>query len=331
MRIGCVGFATERGLGRLVKDFVAHGVVTDVLVVEHSTIPTQDWYPDAPRIKAREVNHYHPQLQEFCRGKDAMLFFETPHDWTLIDFCKSIGVRTYLVTMMECTPLNHPVPHKYLCPSLLDVQEFAKYNHAFLPLPVEVPWRLRERAEHFIHNGGYLGIRGREGTCTLIEAMRHVKARIRLTIRVQENVDKEHQLMAAMDPRIEYLAGTVPWESLYAEGDVAVGAQKWNGCSLPLQEAFASGLLVMNTDRFPMNTWLPKSPLVPVAQTIPGSSIGRAYRKFEESVVDPRTLAETIDAWHGRDIAEFSRMGQDWALRNSWEVLKPRWMKELSS
>ena len=34
--------------------------------------------------------------------------------------------------------------------------------------------------------------------------------------------------------------------------------EKFNGLSLPLQEARAAGMLVLATDRFPMNTWLPR-------------------------------------------------------------------------
>jgi hypothetical protein len=205
----------------------------------------------------------------------------------------------------------------------------------FLPLPVEYPWRLRERALHFVHNGGYLGVKTpqgnvrREGTSTLIEAMRHIKSPLKLTIRVQENVDAVHLDMVKADPRIEYIAESLPREQLYIAGDVAVGAQRWNGCSLPLNEARAAGMLVMNTDRFPMNAWLPKEPLIPVERYIKGASIGGAYLNFDEAVVTPEAVATTMDEWYGKDITSFSLSGKAWAEQNSWAALKQQWVEVL--
>lgn len=335
MRVGSICYATSRGLGHLCRDFHRHGLVTDVMVVEHPGVPTnRDWYPGAPTTPLRQPDV--GLMREFCKGKDAMLFFETPFHWPLLDYCRGVGVKTFLVTMYECTPTRRPHPYKYICPSLLDVEYFGRWDHAYLPLPVEYPWRLRTRAFHFVHNGGYLGVRARggvqrEGTTTLIEAMQHVKAQIKLTIRVQENVSQRHVAMCMADPRIRYLPLNVPYDRLYAEGDVAVGAQRWNGCSLPLQEAFAAGMLVINTNRFPMNTWLPRDPLVPARREIPGSKIGRPYLEFTEADVHPEDLAATIDKWFGRDITEYSLRGKHWAAENSWETLKPRWQEVLQS
>lgn len=371
MRCGSICYATSRGLGHLCRDFHRKGLVTDVMIVEHPGVPTnQDWYPDAPRVPLRGIHSHVGSVQDFCRGKDVMLFFETPFHWPLLAWCRQNRIRTFLVTMYECTPRHHARPDVYLCPSVLDLDVFADHGEeveaardigpghvvgptfntlwkdrpgrdgaraVWVQLPVEYPWRLRERAEHFVHNGGYLGVRTRqggvqrEGTTTLIEAMRHVKSPIRLTVRVQENVSSEHQLVCAGDSRIRYVPSTVPYQELYGEGDVCVGAQRWNGCSLPLQEAFASGMLVMNTDRYPMNTWLPNEPLVPVRNWIKGVSIGGTYMTFDEAAVHPEDLAAKIDEWYGRDITHFSRWGLKWAEKNSWKALLPYWRKVLES
>lgn len=332
MKIGTICYATSRGLGHLAHDFYLNNVITDVCVMRHRSIPMQDWYPGAPVVSGLTPSDVRT-MRDFCRGMDAMLWFENPFDWELIPFCHSAGVRTYLVTMYECHPKSRHygryTPTRYLCPSALDMQYFPKQSTQ-VQLPVEYPWKLRTNAWHFVHNGGYLGIRGREGTTVLIEAMQYVKSLIRLTIRVQENVGEEHQRIAARDGRIEYVNHQVDYHSLYATGDVCVGAQRWNGCSLPLQEAFASGMLVMNTDRFPMNTWLPRAPLVTPDRIIPNSCISGAYLNFEESVVSPRTLAAKIDDFYGRDVTEYSLSGKAWAEQNSWSALKETWLEVLS-
>lgn len=332
MKIGTVAYSISRGLGHLAHDFYLNKVITDVCVMRHRSIPMQDWYPGAVTVSGLTPADRRT-MRDFCRSMDAMIWFENPHDWDLIPYCRSAGVRTYVCVMHECHPKSRHyglyTPTRYLCPSALDVKYFPTQSTQ-VQLPVEYPWKLRERACHFVHNGGYLGIRGREGTTILIEAMQYVKSPIRLTIRVQENVDEEHQRMMARDNRIEYINRQVEYHELYGEGDVCVGAQRWNGCSLPLQEAFASGMMVMNTDRFPMNTWLPRAPLVTPDSVIPNSCISGAYLNFDESVVSPRTLAAKIDDFYGRDITGYSLLGKRWAEQNSWSALKESWLEVLS-
>src|SRR5437667_5212138 len=184
MRIGTIAYATSRGLGHLARDFYKNGVITDVLVVRHNSVPTHDeWYPGAPQTLLRPFDH--KLARDFCSEMDAMLFFETPFDWNIIPFCRGRGIRTFLMPMYECTPIQRCEPDRYICPSLLDLQYFPN-NSIFLPIPVDYQWRLRERALTYLHNGGYLGLRGREGTTLLIEAMQFVKSPLKLTLRCKE-------------------------------------------------------------------------------------------------------------------------------------------------
>lgn len=328
MKIGSTCYATSRGLGHLARDFFNHGLVTHPYVVCHSRVPENtDWYPGAPRT--RDINGDKEKICQYFKGMDALLFFETPFNWSLMDWAAEQGIRTYLITMYECTPISHRKPYRYICPSALDMEYFPT-DSVYLPLPVEYPWRRRCHAEHFVHNGGYLGLRGREGTTLLIEAMEYVKSPIKLTIRVQENVGDIHRRKIGNDKRITYIAETVPYETLYATGDVVVQPQKFNGCSLPLQEALASGMVVMSTDRFPMNTWLPKEPLIPVA-AYGKARIGGAYMEFDEAHIKPEDIATTIDAWHGKDITALSEYGRQWAKQMTWEVLGPKYREVLSN
>lgn len=330
MKVGTICYATSRGLGHLARDFYVNGVVTDFMVMLHPDVPAnKDWYPNAPTVDKKNPDL--TVMKAFCAGMDAMLFFETPFEWSLLNYCRSIGVRTYLITMYECTPRDHGRPHKYLCPSLLDVDYF---NGELVTLPVDREWKLKEHAEVFVHNGGYLGEPGsdgvmREGTETVIRAMSYVKSPLKLLIRTQEEVAPNLQKIMARDKRIEYMLGTVPYDDLYSTADVSIGAQKWNGCSLPLQEAFASGVLVINTDRYPMNRWLPREALVKPSQTVK-HTIGRCM-EFDESIVNPLWLAAKMDEWYGKNITQQSLAGKAWADRNSWAALKPHYQSILGS
>lgn len=327
MRVGCLTYSTDRGLSHLAKAHYDHGIITDVCLVMRGRMPNHpEWYPpESPQVNLAGMDMAY--VRRWAERLDVLLAFETFFDWDLVPWCRKRGIRTVCVPMHECFKTEWPRPDKFICPSLLDLDYF---GGTFLPLPVDYPWRLRKRAEVFVHRGGYLGIRGREGTENVIEAMRHVRSPLRLIIQVQENVSREAQRLAAADPRIDYRAETIPYEELYAEGDVAVGAQKWNGCSLPLQEACASGMLVMNTDRYPTNTWLSREPLIPVDHHVK-SRIGGAYLNFDEAIVKPEAIAAKMDEYYGKDITAFSLAGKAWAEENSWEKLGPCWLESLSS
>jgi len=331
VKIGTVAYATTQGLGILAKGFFDHGIVTDVLVVEHSSRPTErDWYPDAPTTPSRPFNA--GLARDFAAGMDAMLFFETPFDWELLPFCRSKGIPTTMMPMYECMPRELPrCPDEFICPSALDGLYYP--GHPVLPVPVEVEWKQRNTAHTFIHNAGRLGLQGRNGTLELLQAMQFVDSPVRLIVRAQDSaVSKVLKRVPQIenDNRVTIEIGTIPPAELWETGDVFVFPEKFNGLSLPLQESRASGMLVMATDRFPMNTWLPRSPLIPVEKYI-RSCVSPRCLPFDAAVVEPRAIAAAIDAWYGRDIRDYSRAGFQWAKNMSWDALKPRYMEHLAA
>lgn len=331
MRVGSVVYATEQGLGVLAKSFFDAGVLTDVLVVRHGRHRTHDeWYPGAPQVADVRNPHCREKMADFCSSMDAMLFFETPFNWDLIPHCRLRSVKTILMPMYECMPENLPfVPDAYLNPSLLDQKYYPQGTH--IPVPVSVPWRQRERVEVFVHNAGHGGLKGRNGTRELVEAMRYTKSPAKLILREQKH--SNWPPYSELFGKVDYRPGTFPHEKLFEEGDAFVFPEKFNGLSLPLQEARASGMLVMCLDRFPMNEWLPNNTepdsanvLIPLAGTN-RNRIGPPYNEFDEAVADPRAIAAKIDEWYGRDVREYSLSGQQWAKDNSWDALRPRYVE----
>lgn len=327
MRVGSVVYATDQGLGYLAKSFFDAGVVTDVAVVAHGRHTTHwDWYlPGSLRVMNLRRPSECEAMKGLCRRVDAMLFFETPFHWPLIDYCREIGVATFLMTMYECTPKVLPsTPDIFLCPSLLDSQYFPQERSTYLPVPVDpVPWRQRTKAEVFVHNAGHGGLKGRNGTRELLEAIPLVRSGAKFIVRSQEPIPhKPH-------PNLEVRIGTVPRSELYDEGDVFIFPEKFNGLSLPLQEAKASGMLVVAADRFPINTWLHREPRIPVRE-YRTTSIGPPYNEFQEAVIDPVDIARMVDSLYGKDITNISLHGQKWAETMSWEILKPQYLEEIT-
>ena len=337
MRVGCVGYATAQGLGHLAKSFYDAGVITDMMVYRHphGTPSHMEWYPEGTmEITSRTIAG--PDVERFLDDIDVMLFFETPFDWSFPNRCHERGVKTVIIPMYEWF-LEHP-RHKFdlfINPSLLDQQYFPDGIHIPIPVEPHIKWTRRTKARRFLHNAGNIGSRNHKGTLELIRALAYVQSDIDLTIRCQKpegiyKLLKEADLpKTAVVPTI--IAGEVPRHQLFDPVyDVYVAPEKYNGLSLPLQEAFASGMMVMTTNRFPTNQWLPEEPLIPVASRRI-TQVMSGHLKIEESVVDPVAIAACIDQWADQDIEKFSLEGENYRTANSWEMLKHRYIEALES
>lgn len=335
-RIGALCYATEQGLGRLMKSFYDGGAVQDVLIFRHTAgrKTHTEWYPEGTQeLVGRPFNG--PKIDEFLSRVQAMLFFETPFDWQFLTYCKARGVKTILMPMYEWTPRVWPVkPDAVLCPSLLDLDyfrpEFPEGMARFLHVPVDpTTWKLRSRAVRFLHNAGNIGSREHKGTRQLLEALPYCASPFTLTIRAQDTTSMDSMLRecrwARKDYRVEIVMGEIPYNQLWDHHDVYIAPEKYNGLSLPLQEAYAAGLTVMASDRYPHNTWLPTEPLIQVERVVPDVCISRNYRTFGESIVNPKTIAEHIEYWYNRNTSTFSQKGQEWGVANSWECLLPKY------
>ena len=329
MKIGTIAYPTMQGIGFLAKWFYDAGVVDSVMTVAHSKHKNHyRWFPNGTRASQGTIAS---RFKTFADGLDAMLFFETPFDWKIIPICREMGIKTFLMPMYECMPKVLPyVPDRYICPSLLDLKYYPD-NSTWIPIPVDVKWRQRTRAEVFIHNAGHGGLMGRNGTSELLMAMEHVKSDLKLIVRCQENAKyaSEWQRYAEQSPsNVVFQRVDLPFEELYSEGDVFVFPEKFNGLSLPLQEARASGMVVMSPKRFPMDIWLPHEYLIPVSSYRTTQVSGRC-NDFELANVEPIAIAETMDACYGQDITQYSNDGQAWARTMSWDELKPQYLEHI--
>lgn len=331
MRVGSLNYATTQGLGILARDFYDNGIINEFMIVEHSSRKTfREWYPDSEAVTTKHLNT--KKVHDFCKSVDVMFFFETPFNWQLINLCRQNGVKTILMPMYECMPKKLPAtPDLIINPSHLDQQYYPQGVHIPIPVPNEIPWRCRQEAKHFVHNAGHFGLKGRNGTLELLEATEFIESPIKLTINSQTS--QLSQLVKSLphvkdDPRITINVGNQKWPDMWDNGDVLVFPEKFNGLSLPLQEARMAGMLIMATNRFPMDQWLPNECLIPTCGTRT-SNISGAYNDFEEAIIDPKDIAKTIDEWYGQDITQYSQDGKEWTKTMSWEALKPRYMEQI--
>lgn len=328
-KVGTICYDVHSGLGHLAKSFFDAGIIDYILVIPHPDYPRYpDWYPPD-----RRFHHQTDQLR-FLDHIDSLLVFENAFSyWQVVREAKLKGIKFSLMPMYEYSPFPTPVKADlYICPSLLDVDYYKPMygdSVTFLPVPSDAKWKLRTRARVFVHNAGHGGHGYRNGTPELLEAMKMVKSPIELIVRGQPAEGRMKELLSRRvpDERVKVVLDEVPDnDDLWSYGDVMIAPEKFNGLSLPLQEAWSSGLMVMTTDRYPMNTWLPKEPLIPVHHT----TMDRISVEFERSVITPEAIAQTIDRWYDQDISQFSRDGKEWGERHDWKTLKPKYIEALT-
>ena len=306
-KVGSIVLATAQGLGYMAKDFFDNGIFHEVYIRPHNSRDNHyEWYPN--RCSS---------IEELLDKIDTLLLFETPFDWNIIKTCRERGIKTVLMVMYECT--KYPLPYEpdlILCPSELDLQYYP--NGTLINIPTTIKWKLRENARTFVFNAGNGGIGGRNGTQEILESIKYIKSPINFIIRSQVPIN------IIDDSRVKFQIGT--FDNIWEDGDVFVFPEKFNGLSLPLQEAFASGMLVMAGARFPMTRWLPNEPLIPVEKY----SIQRIAVEFDCAEYSPIQIANTIDRWYNKNITEFSLLGKEFNYKNSWNNLKDTYMALMS-
>jgi hypothetical protein len=324
MIVGTVCYSTHSGLGHLARDFYRNGIVNRILHVFHRTHKSHtEWYPPHDL-------YTHDIREKFLDGLDVLLMFETAFYWDLMQKAKDRSIKTIIVPMYEYSPCPGPVvPDLFLCPSLLDQQVFKDYPNEYLPIPAPdwVKWRLRENALTFVHNAGHGQHGYAKGTIEVLEAARLTECQVKIHVRMQPDPRTDSIYRRYKHQKnIEWQVGAdLPEEELFSTGDVYINAEQFNGLSMPLQEAYSAGMLVMTSDRFPANSWLPIPPLIPVNHYVKYKIPGGSNLPFDRAVISPVDIAKTIDYWYGKDIREFSLMGKRWAEENSWERLKPKY------
>ena len=339
MKVGSVMYATSQGIGHLAKSFYDAGVVNEMMIYKHphgeERAPTNlHWYPEGTHvISTRAI--YGEKVERFLDDIDVMLFFETPLDWAFANRCHQRGVKTAIIPMHEWF-LQNP-SHKFdlfINPSLLDQQYFPKGVHVPVPVEDHVTWHARHTATRFLHNAGHVGSRNHKGTLELLRALKFVKSPIELTVRCQDReaiMRLVRDSEVGNDPRLIVVSEELPREKLFdPTHDVYIAPEKYNGLSLPLQEAFASGMMVMTSNRFPHNQWLPEEPLIKVASTRK-CQVARGHLEIEESIITPESIASSIDHWYGKSITNFSLKGEFYRRSNSWSELKYRYTEALES
>ena len=328
MRIAGIFRCDNSGLGILSEAFYKHLPIAKVMIVSNNVYEIHpERFPGAIICKIGTPDL--EEIDEFLKDVDLVLTFETPYNWNLFSEAKKRGIKTVLIPNYEWLPPTIPVvPDLFICPSKLDYDEVVnnssfgnKDNAVYLPIPIDrerTPFKLRKKAETFLFNNGHGGYMDRNSSKELFEAISLIKKDIKFKIHSQVYFPD-----VINDSRVEVVYGDVPYEELYSEGDVFLFPHKFDGLSLPIQEALSAGLPIISTDIYPHNTYLPKEWLFkPEIMT-------KIFikREMDMAIINPVMLAQKIEEWAGKDIEKESRIANELAEKWSWKNLKPKYLE----
>lgn len=325
MKIGFIARYDNSGLGILSWEMWEHLKPYKILAIDNGAYRT---FPE--RLEGQDVRYSKRNISDadfewLLDGIDLLLTIETAYIKGAYVKARKKGIKSVLMPMYESLPNNIEVatdtPDLFLCPSLLDYRELQD-RKVLLPMPVNrerVKFRQRDVARIFLHNAGHGGMASRNGTTELLEAIPMVKNPDILFIIRSQNP------LQCSDPRVRIEVGNVKnYWNLWDEGDVFVFPEKFNGLSLPVNEALSSGMVVMSSNRFPFNEWIPTEPLIDIQQNV---RVKISSRLLDYAIIKPEAIARKIDEYAMQDISELSKKSNEIAEKISWKKLLPEYIK----
>ncbi len=322
-KLGIVGLDNQSGLGRLMEDFNNH-YDCYLLVPNH---PKGQYKRYENAHYCNNITPTDQEIIDFLTKIDLLLSFETPYSANLFRLAKAMGKPVVCMTMYECMRDSHPMWNDvdvFISCSLPDMREVTFKNKVYLPVPIDtdrIPFIQRKgKIRKIIHNAGYSGYRGRNGTTEVAKFMNRYKGDIELILRAQVEPDTP---ALREDPRILIDMEEKPFEELYAYGDLFFFPCRFNGLCLPVQEALASGLPVLTSE---LLAW---DGLLPVEWQIPMQGKEKiAYgRMIETGYIDVKEAIKRFEWFLAQDLAKMSKLARILAEKRSWRVLKPRYDK----
>jgi hypothetical protein len=242
-----------------------------VMIIDSTSFNRCRQHPDRfSDYDSMTINGF-PSNQEcttFLRGLTHIITCELPYNHNLFELARRTGV----VSIEQPNPefldlfLNPalPVPTKFVAPSpwLIDRIEAMYPGRVSLVPPPTFPEDFAEARmvnmerrgkRQFTHIVGHQAVMDRNGTQTVIEALKHTSANFELTVRAQPPFE-----LNCDDPRVTLdLSNPTDQADLYKGADCLLFPRRYAGLSLPVCEALISGLPVVMTDISPNNQLLP--------------------------------------------------------------------------
>ena len=336
MKIGLIARADRSGLAVQTWEFWRHMSPVKTIVInptwvgqdhriDHSMYPgsvimDSKPYPEESFIESNII-------EDFLDGLDIVFTCETPYNFWLFKRASELGVKTVLQYNYEflytLSNSRLPKPDLLAAPSLWNYEKVVG-NKVFLPVPVNrsvLPFVQRKELGTILHCAGIPAAFDRNGTLTLIEAVRMLPRRIDIKVKIRS----QYFFESFDDPRIEVIIDKPDrYYDLYQDEDVFVFPRKYGGLSLPLNEAASCGMAILSTNVSPQSSFLHERCLVDAFKT--NSFMANAMVDVYECKASD--LADKIvELYECPDlVAESSSLSNDYAASIDWSAMKDNYL-----
>lgn len=343
LRLGVIARSDNTGLGNQTRELVRMLNPDKVLLIDSShfngNAQHPEWYQDRNVLTTSRGFASNKEVSVFLRDLDVVLSCEIFYNSSLIAMAKKKNIKTILQYNYEFLDYlnNHNLmfPDVLLSPSYWELESVkslfsGQTTVAHIPPPTAPESFLKAQRVNtskthgkILHIGGKAAIKDRNGTQTIIEAMKYVKSDITLDIRTQSYINDQSNSKI----NIVY-DNVVNHADMYEGYDAMALPRRYAGLCLPMNEALLSALPVFMTDISPNNSILPKEWL------IPSNKIDTLMTRTLLDVYDanPKLLAQAIDDFYQSDIDRQKSLAYGIGYSNfAPQNLKPKYEELINS
>lgn len=335
MRVGLIARAENRGLGTMTWEWYRHVRPDRTLVVDMGELARGfamhlDRYPDATVVPFDGAQLPEAIVREWLDGLDVVYSAETFYDWHVCEWAEQAGVATVCHLMPEFFRHHNfdgPRPTAWWAPTSWRADVLPDGTR-YVPVPVVVRAKapeLEDRPTRWLHVAGHRAAMDRNGTTTVLQAVRLLRRPTSVTVSCQDGrlPMSRPSPYVTLDVRLD--APDDYWR-LYDGFDLLVMPRRYGGLCLPVQEAMGSGLGVVMSDVPPNRDW----PIVSVPARLGGrlQTPAGLLRLYDTPAPKLAAVMDQLADPAARHEAQTAAAA--WAADHSWDTLRPTIMRELA-
>ncbi len=327
-RVGLVGFCCDTGLGFVNRTLYRHLPFASWLVLDHPRYGSRNEFLD-DRCRIFGLKSPRSAVTEWLTSVDSIFAVERGFVPGLRGLSMSRGVDFILMPNVEWLDLEDPGVHlidRFIAPTehcyrvLCDAG--LQSRSVFIPHFVDTDlfrFKLRERANLFVHFSGHGGVQGRKGTDIVLELARRCPE-------VSFKIYSQEPLAGAIPSNVAVHGATPQPEDLYEYGDVAIQPSRWEGVGLQILEAMASGIPTILPNAPPMNEYPANDQLLIKCSA---GTVDLGHKVWQTAEIELDHLEEVVRSLHNQNISDMSRRARTQMERRSWHSMGSKYAYQL--